>query len=161
RRFERGKSSRSGSALCLGKKNPGGAKTDAACGCPGLCRNCSNGTRLAAEPMGRMAACGRLARACRVTKKLGSCPQHTDVGPSMSCRTKLFWVFLITVLVSVSVVSYAVTYYSRSAFAEIDRERTEALVAQFQKEYTQKGEEIARQLDNIVNSELTGRMALD
>ena len=79
----------------------------------------------------------------------------------MSFRTKLFWVFLITVLVSVSVVSYAVTYYSRSAFAEIDRERTEALVAQFQKEYTQKGEEIARQLDNIVNSELTGRMALD
>jgi len=79
----------------------------------------------------------------------------------MSFRTKLFWVFLITVLVSVSVVSYAVTYYSRSAFAEIDRERTEALVAQFQKEYTQRGEEIARQLDNIVNSEITLRTAIE
>ena len=33
----------------------------------------------------------------------------------MSFRTKLFWVFLLTVLVTVSAVSYAVTYYSRSA----------------------------------------------
>ena len=79
----------------------------------------------------------------------------------MSFRTKLFWVFLITVLVTVSVVGYAVTYYSRSAFEEIDRERTEALVAQFQKEYAQRGEEIARQLDNIINSEITAKIAID
>jgi len=79
----------------------------------------------------------------------------------MSFRTKLFWVFLLTVLVTVSAVSYAVTYYSRSAFEEIDRERTEALVAQFQKEYAQRGEEIARQLDNIVNSEITLRTAIE
>jgi len=79
----------------------------------------------------------------------------------LSFRTKLFWVFLLTVLVTVSAVSYAVTYYSRSAFEEIDRERTEALVAQFQKEYAQRGEEIARQLDNIVNSEITLRTAIE
>ncbi|HLZ13605.1 MAG TPA: ATP-binding protein [Candidatus Acidoferrum sp.] len=79
----------------------------------------------------------------------------------MSFRTKLFWVFLLTVLVTVTAVSYAVTYYSRSAFEEIDRERTEALVAQFQKEYAQRGEEIARQLDNIVNSEITLRTAIE
>jgi len=79
----------------------------------------------------------------------------------MSFRTKLFWVFLLTVLVTVSAVSYAVTYYSRSAFEEIDRERTEALVAQFQKEYAQRGEEIARQLDNIINSEITTSTAID
>ena len=79
----------------------------------------------------------------------------------MSFRTKLFWVFLTTVLVIVSAVSYAVTYYSRSAFEEIDRERTEALVAQFQKEYAQRGEGIARQLDNIVNSEITLKTAID
>ena len=79
----------------------------------------------------------------------------------MSFRTKLFWVFLITVLVSVSIVGYAVTHYSRSAFEDIDRERTEALVAQFQKEYVQRGEEISRQVENIANSEITLRMALD
>jgi two-component system nitrogen regulation sensor histidine kinase NtrY len=79
----------------------------------------------------------------------------------VSFRTKLFWVFLITVLVTVSIVGYAVTYYARNAFEEIDRERTEALVAQFQKEYVQRGEEIARQIENIVNSEITVHMALD
>jgi len=79
----------------------------------------------------------------------------------VSFRTKLFWVFLITVLVTVSIVGYAVTYYARTAFEEIDRERTEALVAQFQKEYVQRGEEIARQIENIVNSEITVHMALD
>ena len=79
----------------------------------------------------------------------------------MSFRTKLFWVFLVTMLVSVSIVSYAVTHYSRAPFEEIDRERTEALVAQFQKEYAQRGEGIARQLDNIINSEITLKTAID
>ncbi|HWZ99473.1 MAG TPA: ATP-binding protein [Candidatus Dormibacteraeota bacterium] len=79
----------------------------------------------------------------------------------MSFRTKLFWVFLLTMLVTVSIVGYSVTYYSRAAFEEIDRERTEALVSQFQKEYAQRGEEIARQIENIVNSEITVHMALD
>jgi len=79
----------------------------------------------------------------------------------MSFRTKLFWVFLLTVLVTVSVVGYSVTYYSRAAFEEIDRERTEALVSQFQKEYVLRGEEIGRQLDNIINSELTLRTAIE
>jgi two-component system, NtrC family, nitrogen regulation sensor histidine kinase NtrY len=79
----------------------------------------------------------------------------------MSFRTKLFWVFLLTVLVTVFAVGYSVTYYSRAAFEEIDRERTGALVAQFQKEYTQRGEEIGRQLDNIINSEITVKTAID
>jgi two-component system, NtrC family, nitrogen regulation sensor histidine kinase NtrY len=79
----------------------------------------------------------------------------------VSFRTKLFWVFLVTMLVSVSVVGYAVTHYSRAAFEEIDKERTEALVAQFQKEYAQRGEEIGRQLDNIINSEITLRTAIE
>src|SRR5690349_19257409 len=112
-----------------------------------------------------MASCGRLAGACgRPTSgdaKRIACGYGGTGGAAMSFRTKLFWVFLLTVLVTVSAVSYAVTYYSRSAFEEIDRERTEALVAQFQKEYAQRGEEIARQLDNIVNSELTLSTAME
>src|SRR2546430_625575 len=112
-----------------------------------------------------MASCGRLAgaRRCRATRgeKLITCRYRGTGSAAMSFRTKLFWVFLLTVLVTVSAVSYAVTYYSRSAFEEIDRERTEALVAQFQKEYAQRGEEIARQLDNIVNSEITLRTAIE
>jgi two-component system nitrogen regulation sensor histidine kinase NtrY len=79
----------------------------------------------------------------------------------MSFRTKLFLVFLITVLASVSLVAYGVTHYTQAAFEEMDAQRTEALVAQFQKEFAQRGEEVAHQVENVANAEITLRMALD
>lgn len=79
----------------------------------------------------------------------------------MSFRTKIFVIFLITVLAAVSLVAYGVVFYTRQAFAEMDAERTDALVAQFKKEYAQRGEEIARQVENIANAEVTLRMAMD
>ena len=79
----------------------------------------------------------------------------------MSFRTKLFLVFLITVLASVSLVAYGVTHYTRAAFEELDAQRTEALVAQFKKEFAQQGEEVVRQVENITNAEITLRVAID
>lgn len=79
----------------------------------------------------------------------------------MSFRTKLLFIVLLTIFASVSVVAYGVTYYTRSAFEEMDTQRTEALVAQFQKEFAQRGEEISRQVENIANAEITLRTALD
>lgn len=79
----------------------------------------------------------------------------------MSFRTKLLLIFVVTVLASVSVVAYGVTYYTRAAFEEMDTQRTDALVAQFKKEFEQQGNEVARQVENIANSEATLRMALD
>ena len=79
----------------------------------------------------------------------------------MSFRSKLFLIVLLTILTSVSVVAYGVAHYTRTAFEQMDTERTEALVAQFQKEYAQRGEEVARQVENIANAEITLRMALD
>jgi signal transduction histidine kinase len=79
----------------------------------------------------------------------------------MSFRTKLLLVVLLTIFGSVSVVAYAVTYYTRSAFEAVDTQRTEALVAQFQKEFAQQGNEIVRQIENIANAEITLRTALD
>lgn len=79
----------------------------------------------------------------------------------MSFRTKLFLVFLITVLASVSLVAYGVTHYTQAAFEEMDAERTEALVAQFQKEFAQRGDEVAQQVENIANAEITLHMVLD
>jgi len=64
----------------------------------------------------------------------------------MSFRTKLFLIFLITVLASVSIVAYGVTHYAQAAFEEMDTERTEALVSQFKKEYAQHGEEVCIKL---------------
>jgi two-component system nitrogen regulation sensor histidine kinase NtrY len=79
----------------------------------------------------------------------------------MSFRTKLFWVFLITVLASVSLVAYGVTHYTRAAFEQMDTQRTEALVTQFKREYAQRGEEVLQEVKNIAGAELSIRMALD
>src|ERR1700724_1811097 len=68
---------------------------------------------------------------------------------------------MLTVVASVAVVAYGVTHYTRAAFEEMDAQRTEALVAQFQKEFAQRGEEVVHQVENIANAEITLRMALD
>jgi signal transduction histidine kinase len=73
----------------------------------------------------------------------------------------LLLIFMLTVVASVSVVAYGVTHYTRAAFEEMDAQRTEALVAQFQKEFVQRGEEVVHQVENIANAEITLRMALD
>ena len=79
----------------------------------------------------------------------------------MSFRTKLLLVVLLTIFASVSVVAYAVTHYTQAAFEAMDAERTEALVAQFKKEFVQRGEEIAHQAKNIAEANFTERMAID
>ena len=79
----------------------------------------------------------------------------------MSFRTKLLLVVLLTIFASVSVVAYAVTYYTRSSFEAMDAQRTEALVAQFKKEFVQSGAELSHQVKNISDAGVTDRMAID
>ena len=79
----------------------------------------------------------------------------------MSFRTKIFLIFLVTVLASVSLVAYGVTYYTQHAFEAMDCQRTEALVAQFKKEFAQRGEVVVQQVENITNADITVRMAFD
>jgi signal transduction histidine kinase len=92
---------------------------------------------------------------------LGKSLEKIFRGISLSLRTKLLLIFMLTVVASVAVVAYGVTNYTRAAFEEMDAQRTEALVAQFQKEYAQRGEEVVHQVENIANAEITLRMALD
>jgi two-component system nitrogen regulation sensor histidine kinase NtrY len=79
----------------------------------------------------------------------------------MSFRTKIFLIFLITVLASVSLVGYGVTYYTQKAFEQSDAQRTKTLIEQFNKEFTQRGEVIVQQVEGIANDEFTTRMVLD
>jgi two-component system, NtrC family, nitrogen regulation sensor histidine kinase NtrY len=79
----------------------------------------------------------------------------------MSFRTKLFLVFVFTVLGSVSIVAYGVARYARATFEEMDRERTEAIVGQFNKEFVQREDEIAQQVKNIADADVTLRVAID
>jgi two-component system, NtrC family, nitrogen regulation sensor histidine kinase NtrY len=79
----------------------------------------------------------------------------------MSFRNKIFLIFLVTVLASVSLVTYGVTHYTQRAFEQQDAQRTETLVAQFKKEFDQRRELVVQQVENITNAEATVRMAID
>jgi two-component system, NtrC family, nitrogen regulation sensor histidine kinase NtrY len=79
----------------------------------------------------------------------------------MSFRNKIFLIFLATVLASVSLVTYGVTHYTQQAFEQMDAQRTDALVAQFKKEFDQRGEMVVQQVENITNADVTVRMVLD
>jgi two-component system nitrogen regulation sensor histidine kinase NtrY len=79
----------------------------------------------------------------------------------MSFRAKLLVVFVLTIVGAVTTVAWGVSAYTRRAFEEFDRQRTDALVAQFRREYAQRGDEIAHRVQNIVDAEATLRMAMD
>ena len=67
----------------------------------------------------------------------------------MSFQTKLFLIFVVTILASVSLVTYGVTHYTQKSFEDMDAQRTEALVAQFNKEFEQRKETVVQQVENI------------
>jgi len=79
----------------------------------------------------------------------------------MSFRTKLLAFFVATIVAAVTMVAWGVSVYTRRAFEEFDRQRTDALVAQFRREYAQRGDEIAHRVQSITDSEATLRMAMD
>ena len=61
----------------------------------------------------------------------------------MSFRRKLLTVFALTVFLSVASVALLVQFLTRSAFEKTENQRTSALVAQFQREFSRRGEDIA------------------
>ncbi len=79
----------------------------------------------------------------------------------MSFRTKLLSFFVVTIVAAVTLVAWGVAAYTRRGFEEFDRQRTDALVAQFRREFAQRGDEIAHRVQGIADSEATLRMAMD
>ncbi len=79
----------------------------------------------------------------------------------MSFRFKLLAFFTLTIVAAVTLVAYGFSVYTQRAFEDFDRQRTDVLVAQFRREYAQRGEEIARRVQGIADAESTLRMAID
>lgn len=79
----------------------------------------------------------------------------------MSFRTRLLIVFVLPVVLAVGLVGWAVSASTRRAFEQLDAQRTEALVAQFRREFARRGEEVARRVSAIGDAEATLRMALE
>jgi two-component system, NtrC family, nitrogen regulation sensor histidine kinase NtrY len=78
---------------------------------------------------------------------------------SMTFRRKLLTVFALTVFLSVAGVAVLVQWLTRDAFEKTENERTAALVAQFQKEFNRRGEEVARRVQGIASSDTVTRMS--
>ncbi|MCU1275450.1 MAG: integral rane sensor signal transduction histidine kinase [Bryobacterales bacterium] len=79
----------------------------------------------------------------------------------MTFRTRLLVVFAVTIVSAVAMVVGIVSASTERAFEQLDRERTAALVQQFQKEFAQRGEEVARAAERIAASETMLRIAVD
>jgi signal transduction histidine kinase len=79
----------------------------------------------------------------------------------VSFRTRLLIVFVLIVVLSVGLVGWAVSATTRQAFEQLDTQRTEALVAQFRREFTRRGEEVSRRVAGMTDTEATLRMAID
>ena len=77
----------------------------------------------------------------------------------MTFRRKLLTVFALTVFLSVAGVALLVQWLTRGAFEKTENERTAALVAQFQKEFTRRGDDVARRVQGIASSDSVMRMA--
>ena len=79
----------------------------------------------------------------------------------MSLRRRLLIALALIVLVTVGSVSTVVSLRTRTAFERADAERTDALIAQFRREFTRRGEDVVHRLDAIAAGDSVSRMALD
>ena len=77
----------------------------------------------------------------------------------MTFRRKLLVVFALTVFLSVAAVALLVLTVTRNAFEKTEDQRTAALVTQFQREYGNRGDEVARRVEAIASSDPVSRMA--
>ena len=79
----------------------------------------------------------------------------------MTFRTRLFVNFMLALLLSVGLIAAGVTVVTRRAFDELNREHTEALLAQFQREFDRRRIEVAERVKGIADDGPTVRMAID
>jgi len=76
-------------------------------------------------------------------------------------RAKLFVLFMLALLLSVGIVGAGVTIVTRRAFEDSSREHSEALVAQFEREFDRHKQDIVHRVQGIADAEATVRMAID
>jgi signal transduction histidine kinase len=76
-------------------------------------------------------------------------------------RSKLFWVFTFALLLSVGLIAAGVMVVTQRAFEGLNQQHSDALVAQFQREFERRGQDIVHRVQGIADAEPTVRMAID
>jgi len=78
----------------------------------------------------------------------------------LSFGRKLLLVFALTVFLSVGAVTWIVSAITRRAFERANEDQTAALIAQFRREFSRRGDEVAHRVETIASSEAAIRMGL-
>jgi len=78
----------------------------------------------------------------------------------LSFRRRLLFVFALTVFVCVGGITWIVSAVTRRAFERGNEDQTAALIAQFRREFSRRGEEVAHRVETIARSESAMRIAL-
>lgn len=78
----------------------------------------------------------------------------------MTFRSKLFWMFTVALIASTVLIAAGVTIVTRRAFEKMYAQHTDALVAQFQREFDQRKQDVVRQVRIITDEDTTVRMAI-
>jgi two-component system, NtrC family, nitrogen regulation sensor histidine kinase NtrY len=79
----------------------------------------------------------------------------------MNLRQRLLITFALVVVIVVALVAYAVSLRTRSAFEQVDQDRTGALVAEFRSEFQSQGGDVVRKLERIAKTDDLQRLALE
>lgn len=79
----------------------------------------------------------------------------------MNLRQRLLITFAFVVVIVVALVAYAVSLRTRSAFEQVDQERTAALVGEFRNEFHSQGQDVVHKLERIARNEDVQRLALE
>lgn len=79
----------------------------------------------------------------------------------MSFRRRLLLLVTLVVVLAVAGVAAVVWSMVRRSFERADRERAGALVAQFQREFQRRGDEVARRVEGVAASDAVARMAVE
>ena len=78
----------------------------------------------------------------------------------MTFRTRLLLIFTLAVVASVALVEWLFTGSIRQAFERTDTQRANELVAQFRKEFDERGQRIVRAVNGIAASEAALNIAI-
>jgi two-component system, NtrC family, nitrogen regulation sensor histidine kinase NtrY len=79
-------------------------------------------------------------------------------GDAVSFRRRLLLLFALTVLLSVAAVTVIISTWTRRAFDHANDKRTAAFVAQFHREFQNRGEDVSRRVQSIAASAEANRM---
>ena len=78
----------------------------------------------------------------------------------MTFRTRLLLIFTASVVAAVGLAGWLVFANTRGAFARLETQRTDLLVAQFRREFERRKEEVVRSIDAVATSESAVNVAI-